>query len=51
MKWTQGYIKFRRVVAGESRWYVSHGREFGLWWFDVRGFGLMFEAIGPFRFA
>ena len=54
----RGYIEFRRLLkdnklsmhSGESKWFATAGREFGLWYLTVHGFGLYFSVIGPFSF-
>lgn len=53
---TKGYIEFRRLFRGdyshmgETRWFWTAGREFGLWYLTVHAFGLYFSMIGPFQF-
>jgi hypothetical protein len=44
----KGYVSFRRLSRGESRWFRTAGREFGLWYVTVHAFGLYFGIIGPF---
>lgn len=44
-----GYIDMRRLIQTETGWFASAGREFGLWYVMLHGFGLHFGVIGPFR--
>ena len=52
----KGYASFRRLIPEnkmscheeETRWFWTAGREFGLWYLTVNGFGLHLELIGPF---
>jgi hypothetical protein len=52
-----GYLQLRRLIKrnviqcmeGETRWFATTGREFGLWYVTLHGFGLHFSIIGPFR--
>jgi hypothetical protein len=52
----RGYIELRRRYRGdyshdgETKWFFTAGREFGLWYLTAHGFGLYFSIIGPFRF-
>lgn len=53
----RGFIEFRRLLkpnnvsmhSGETRWFATAGREFGLWYLTLHGFGLHFNVIGPFK--
>ncbi len=55
----RGYISLRRLIPdnalccmpGETRWFASAGREFGLWYLTLHGFGLYVGIIGPFEFG
>jgi hypothetical protein len=44
----RGYLRLTTLTKGESRWFWTAGREFGLWYLTVHGFGLYFTVIGPF---
>lgn len=52
-----GWLQLRRLIkpnaicctGGETRWFATAGREFGLWYVTIHGFGLHFSIIGPFR--
>lgn len=44
-----GYISLCRLTRGETRWFFTAAREFGLWYVTAHGFGLFFSIIGPFR--
>ena len=43
-----GYLSLRRLTAGESRWFATAGREFGLWYLTIHAGLLYFGIIGPF---
>ena len=45
----KGFLSFRRLGSGYTRWFWTAGREFGLWFCTVHAFGLQFEIIGPFK--
>ncbi len=56
MKLTKGYFELRRrsrgdhqSLPGETPWFATAGREFGLWYLTLHGFGLVLSIIGPFR--
>ncbi len=52
-----GFAELRRLYrdspiacqSGETKWFFSAGREFGLWSLTAHGFGLHFSIIGPFK--
>ena len=51
-----GWLEFRILNKWERGLYAEYGfpreccygREFGLWYLTLRGFGLYFSVIGPF---
>ncbi len=45
----RGYATLRTLEAGETRWFASAGREFGLWYLTLHGFALSLSIIGPFQ--
>ena len=45
---SHGFFRIDRLIAGETRWFASCSREFGLWMLSLKGFGLSMEVIGPF---
>jgi hypothetical protein len=52
-----GWLQLRRLIkpsaisctCGETQWFATCGREFGLWHLTLHGFGFHFSVIGPFR--
>lgn len=53
-KWT-GYIHLSKLFRGgasrngDTPWFFTSGREFGLWYLTVHAKWVKFEIIGPFR--
>ena len=51
-----GHIEIRKLIRanaiacmmGETRWFATAGREHGLWYCTLHGFGMRFSIIGPF---
>ena len=49
-----GHISLARQVkpsfarTGDTPWHASCFNEFGLWGFNLHGFGLRLDVIGPF---
>ena len=44
-----GYLRLGRLDRGMTPWFATAGREFGLWFVTLHGFGFEFSVIGPFK--